>query len=97
MKKSHYVVWQGKQTGVFDSWAQVAPLVTGVKGARFKGFHSKEVADQAFELPWQDFIDTNNRPKCVEIPIECKDASTTMTNAVETEEFEFQNSSEPPW
>jgi viroplasmin and RNaseH domain-containing protein len=100
MKKSHYVVWQGKQTGVFDSWTKVAPIVTGVQGARFKGFHSQESAEQAFCRPWQDFIDPNNKPK-KEIPqqqLEVPETAPTVTmeTPVEAHEFEFQDT-EPPW
>ena len=97
MKKSQYVVWQGKQTGVFDSWAKVAPLVTGVQGARFKGFYSKEVAEQAFARPWQEFIDTTNKKKEASQPIAEELPIIKLPEAVASEEVEFQDSIEPPW
>lgn len=33
-----YVVWSGRETGVFDSWDDCKPLVVGVKGAKYKSF-----------------------------------------------------------
>lgn len=33
-----YVVWSGRETGIFDSWEDCKPLVVGVKGAKYKSF-----------------------------------------------------------
>lgn len=33
-----YVVWSGRETGVFDNWDDCKPLVVGVKGAKYKSF-----------------------------------------------------------
>ncbi len=50
-KNKHYVVWVGKQTGIFDNWSEVQPLVTGHAGAKFKGFESRQEAETAFASP----------------------------------------------
>lgn len=48
MAKKFYVVWAGRQTGVFTDWATTQRLVDGFPGARFKSFGSQIEADQAF-------------------------------------------------
>ena len=40
----YYAVKNGKETGIFNSCKEVAPLVTGYKGAEFKSFTTKEEA-----------------------------------------------------
>ena len=47
-KKKFYVVWVGKQTGVFTDWAVVQPLVAGYPGAKHKSYPSMEDAKKAF-------------------------------------------------
>ena len=39
-----YAVAAGRQTGLFDSWAECSRMVTGYKGAKFKSFTNKEDA-----------------------------------------------------
>lgn len=96
MKKSHYVVWEGKSIGVFSSWGEVSPLVTGVRGARFKGFNSKESAEEAFLRPWQEFIETNKTKHATIELATSSEESTTQQQVVDIyEQVEF--STEPPW
>lgn len=52
MAKKYYVVWKGKQTGVFDNWPQVQQLTAGRADAQFMGFPSKQEADEAFSQPY---------------------------------------------
>jgi ribonuclease HI len=42
-----YVVWAGRQTGVFTDWPTAQRSVIGFPGARFKSFPTREEADQA--------------------------------------------------
>ena len=48
-KKKFYVVWVGKQTGVFTDWSVVQPLVAGYPGAKHKSYPSMEDAKKAFD------------------------------------------------
>lgn len=43
-KKKYYSVYSGRETGIFQSWDEVKPLVEGFKGARFKSFSNIEDA-----------------------------------------------------
>jgi ribonuclease HI len=48
MAQKFYVVWSGRQTGVFTAWATTQRAVTGYAGARFKSFPSRAEAEEAF-------------------------------------------------
>lgn len=48
MRRKFYVVWEGRATGVFDSWEECQVLVNGYPGARFRAFDSQEAAVAAF-------------------------------------------------
>ena len=48
MSKKFYVVWAGRETGVFTDWATTHRHVNAFPGARFKSFPSRTEADQAF-------------------------------------------------
>ncbi|KID56619.1 ribonuclease HI [Pseudoalteromonas luteoviolacea] len=48
MAKKYYVVWKGRQTGIFDTWAKCQALVDGFAGAKFKSFPSLAEAEAAF-------------------------------------------------
>ncbi|MDY7115541.1 ribonuclease H family protein [Halomonas sp. SSL-5] len=43
-----YVVWVGRQTGIFTSWEECSRQVKGYPKARFKSFPSREEAEAAF-------------------------------------------------
>lgn len=47
-KKKYYVVWDGRETGVFDSWKLCKDQVSGYPGAVYKSFSSEELANEAF-------------------------------------------------
>lgn len=43
-----YVVWKGRRTGVFETWAQAEAQVKGFEGARHKSFNTRAEAQAAF-------------------------------------------------
>ncbi|MBQ8982168.1 MAG: ribonuclease H family protein [Lachnospiraceae bacterium] len=45
-KKNYYGVRCGRQTGIFTSWVECKALVTGYPGAEFKGFVTREEAEE---------------------------------------------------
>lgn len=49
-KSAAYVVWVGRQTGVFTSWQHVSTLVQGFPKARYKGFASLREANLIWNL-----------------------------------------------
>ncbi|WP_112180955.1 MULTISPECIES: viroplasmin family protein [Paraliobacillus] len=48
-KKKYYVVWSGKNTGIFDTWDACKKQVIGINGAKYKSFPSKAEAETAFK------------------------------------------------
>ena len=55
-KKKFYVVWKGKEIGVFDSWDKCKKQIQGFTGAQYKSFSTKEAATSAFDKSPRDFI-----------------------------------------
>lgn len=51
MAKKYYVVWEGKKTGVFESWDEVKRYIQGFAGAKYKSFPTRQVAEEAFRNP----------------------------------------------
>ncbi len=45
-KPKFYVVWKGRETGVFSSWDDCKAQTNGFDGAVFKSFESKEQAEE---------------------------------------------------
>lgn len=48
MAKKYYVVWKGRETGIFTTWAKCQSLVNGFAGAKYKSFPTLEEAESAF-------------------------------------------------
>jgi ribonuclease HI len=55
-KQKFYVVWKGKETGIFDSWDKCKKQIQGFMGAQYKSFRTKEAANHAFAKSPKDFI-----------------------------------------
>lgn len=50
-KEKFYVVWQGRQPGIYRTWAECEAQVKGAKGARYQSFSTEEEARAAYALP----------------------------------------------
>jgi ribonuclease HI len=48
-KKRFYVIWRGKETGVFDSWDECEKHIRGFAGAEYKSFPTRELAEKAYQ------------------------------------------------
>ncbi len=55
-KTKFYVVWKGRQTGIFESWNECNAQIFGYKDAVYKSFKTKQLAEEAFKGPSRDFI-----------------------------------------
>ena len=47
-KKKYYVVWQGVNPGVYDSWDKCQQQIKGYPQAKYKSFGSREEAEAAY-------------------------------------------------
>ncbi|GAX62395.1 ribonuclease HI [Candidatus Scalindua japonica] len=48
MPKKYYVVWVGRETGVFTSWAYTRKLIDKFPQAKYKSFKTRDEADTAY-------------------------------------------------
>lgn len=55
MKNRFYVVWKGRNPGVYDSWDACKKEVEGFQGALYKGFPDKASAEAAFAKGFSGF------------------------------------------
>lgn len=68
-KNKYYTVWAGHNIGVYDSWTECQLQIKGFPGAKFKGFETREEAEEALEHNYSEFIgqkaESNASPKAV--------------------------------
>lgn len=57
-KQKYYVVWQGREPGIYGSWEECQRQVAGVE-AKYKSFESQEEARRAFLRPPDEAIGAN--------------------------------------
>ena len=55
-KQKYYVVWKGRKTGIFTTWAECEKQVKGVVGAQFKAFDSDAEAEAAYLANYNDCL-----------------------------------------
>ena len=58
-KKSWYAVRKGKKTGLFKDWEECRQQVIGYAGAEYKGFYSKEEAEQYLDVHSSNKVTTD--------------------------------------
>ncbi len=62
-KKKYYVVWEGNNTGIFDTWAECQLQIKGYPNARYKSFKTLEEAKAAYHGNVYDHIGTGTKKK----------------------------------
>lgn len=94
-KSKFYVVWKGRQIGVFNTWEECNKQIFGFPQAVYKSFKTLKLAEQAFKSSSKEFIGkdifetelTEEQIKLIGNPIEesiCVDGAwNTATGIVE--------------
>lgn len=77
MAKKFYVVWAGRQTGVFTDWPTTHQYVDGFPGAKYKSFPTRAEADDAFRAGSPPRVSTRSAASKA-----TKAASDSGTNAL---------------
>src|SRR5918998_1011602 len=54
-KHKFYVVWKGRQNGIFTTWAEAEQQVKGFLGAQYKSFDTLKEAETAFRSGYEDY------------------------------------------
>ncbi|OXS60443.1 ribonuclease H [Cohnella sp. CIP 111063] len=52
-KTKHYVVWVGRQPGVYASWAECQKQINQFDEAKYKSYESRAAAEQAYREGWK--------------------------------------------
>lgn len=81
-KQKYYVVWKGRKTGIFTTWAECEKQVKGFVGAQYKAFGSEAEAEAAYLAKYDDYkgkVSSGGRWKTASIqpllPSICVDAA----------------------
>ena len=74
MAKKFYVVWAGRQTGVFTDWPTAHQSVDGFPGAKYKSFPTRDEANEAFK--------GGGPPRVAATPGRAKSASSSAVPAI---------------
>ena len=62
-KSKFFVVWEGKEPGIYRSWDECKRQIHGYGGALYKGFATEAEARQAMLSPCWDYIGKNAKEK----------------------------------
>ena len=62
-KNKFFVVWEGKEPGIYRSWEECKRQIHGYGGAIYKGFATEAEAREAMLSPCWNFIGKNAKPK----------------------------------
>ncbi|MEM9887244.1 MAG: ribonuclease H family protein [Bacteroidota bacterium] len=60
-KKKYYVVWQGNQPGIYESWTECQLQIKGFPNAKYKSFSSLEAAKAAYGGDYESAIDRKTK------------------------------------
>lgn len=60
-KRKYYTIWEGKETGVFDTWKACEQHIKGHQGAKYKSFSTRQEAERAYRGDWSDYIATRSQ------------------------------------
>ncbi len=55
-KKKFYVVWDGIENGIFDSWEKCKSVTNNYPQAKYKSFETLEMAEKAYLGSYSDFV-----------------------------------------
>lgn len=62
-KNKFFVVWEGKEPGIYRSWEECKRQIHGYEGAIFKGFATETEAREAMVSPCWDYIGKKAKAK----------------------------------
>ena len=81
--KKFYVVWKGRNPGVYDSWDACKKEVEGFQGALYKGFPDKASADAAYAQGFQGFENSETVKKSLNSQLSTLNPPLTPAIAVD--------------
>ncbi|MCK9168300.1 MAG: RNase H1/viroplasmin domain-containing protein, partial [Bacteroidales bacterium] len=61
-KRKYYVVWEGNNPGIYDSWQECKRQVEGYEHAKYKSFATLEEATKAFRSSYREYYGKKAAP-----------------------------------
>lgn len=61
-KKNFFVVWDGREPGIYNSWEECKQQVNGYPQAKYMGFATQAEAREAFLSPYRNYIGKTATP-----------------------------------
>jgi ribonuclease HI len=63
-KNNFFVVWDGKEPGIYKGWEYCKQQIHGYAGAKYKGFENETEALEAYNSPYWNYVGKNavNKP-----------------------------------
>jgi ribonuclease HI len=61
LRMKYYVVWKGKNPGVYETWEECREQIEGVPDAIYKSFRDKTIAFRAISEGWERYIGFDER------------------------------------
>ncbi|MBR1517062.1 MAG: ribonuclease H family protein [Bacteroidales bacterium] len=90
-KQKYYVVWRGKEPGIYTDWHQCEKQVKGFEQAQYKSYESLEAAEAAYANGYTPTIGTGG-PKKARVSVLEKDADGIVSVKAGTEGGPILNS-----
>lgn len=66
-KAKFYVVWQGRETGVFTDWKECEAQIKGFQDAHYKSFDSLQEAEAAIQRNYWEFVTKKEKTEVTSI------------------------------
>ncbi|NNF33413.1 MAG: ribonuclease H [Saprospiraceae bacterium] len=64
-KKKYYVVWDGNEPGIYETWGETQLQIKGYPNAKYKSFKTLEEAEAAYHGNYEDNISRGNKKKSI--------------------------------
>ena len=61
-KQRYYVVWRGREPGVYATWPECFAQINGFSGAMHKAFDTLELAEEAYRSQKSEFVTRHPEP-----------------------------------
>ncbi|MBR1792765.1 MAG: ribonuclease H family protein [Bacteroidales bacterium] len=62
-KQKYYVVWRGKEPGIYEDWRKCEKQIKGVAGAQYKSYETRQEAENAYKNGYTPTIGTGHPKK----------------------------------
>lgn len=87
-KQKFYVVWAGRNPGIYSSWAECQKQTNGYNQAKFKSYPSREQAEKAFREGWEKHWGNGATKTATR---NSKSKSVSSTGAASSEEIDYNS------